>query len=141
VKKFPAFYGTRSFITVFTKTPPLVPILREMHSFHTFQHYLPNSDSNITFPSTYRSSVSSFPFRFFDKNFACLSYLSHACYMPRPSHPLDLITLILFAGVYSLWSTSLCSLLQPPATSSQVQIFSSAPCSQTHLSPSLSVTV
>jgi hypothetical protein len=37
--------------------------------------------------------------------------------MSRPSHPPDLITLIIFE-VNKLWSSSLCIVLQPPATSS-----------------------
>jgi len=54
--------------------------------------------------------------------------MSAAC----PTHLilLDLITLLICGKVYKLQSSSLYSLLQPPATSSQVQIFSSAPCSQ-----------
>jgi hypothetical protein len=40
------------------------------------------------------------------------------------------ITLLIFGEAYMLWSSSLCSLLQFPSTSSWVQIFSSASCSQ-----------
>jgi hypothetical protein len=42
-----------------------------------------------------------------------------------------LITLTMSSEVSNLWRSSLCSLLQFPATSSYVQIFSSAPCSET----------
>jgi hypothetical protein len=34
LKKFPAFYGTQRFITVFTG-PPLVPILSQINPIHT----------------------------------------------------------------------------------------------------------
>jgi hypothetical protein len=51
-----------------------------------------------------------------------------------PAHLLlDLVTLIIFGKIYKLCSSSLCSLHQPPATSSLVQIFSSASCYQTPL--------
>jgi hypothetical protein len=43
--------------------------------------------SNIIFPSMSRSSKWSLPFRFCNLNIACISHLSHACYMPRSSHP------------------------------------------------------
>jgi hypothetical protein len=34
--------------------------------------------------------------RFSDKNFVCISNLSHACYMPAHLIPLDLITVKIF---------------------------------------------
>jgi hypothetical protein len=41
VKKFPAFYGTRRFITVFQKFPPPVPILSQLNPVHTLtSHFL-----------------------------------------------------------------------------------------------------
>jgi hypothetical protein len=79
---------------------------------------------NIILPSESKSPKWS-PFTFYDWNFVCISHLSHACYMPRPSY-LDFI---------KLWrSSSLCavfsSLLLVPLF--QCQIFSSASCTQSH---------
>jgi hypothetical protein len=43
---------------------------------------------------------------------------SHSCYTSCPSTILDLIILIILSEHYKLWSSSLCSFLQPPVTSS-----------------------
>jgi hypothetical protein len=62
VKKFPAFYGTRMFITVFT-IPPVVPILTQMNPIHNFPAYVPYIHFNIIISSTPRHSERSLPFR------------------------------------------------------------------------------
>jgi hypothetical protein len=40
-------------------------------------------------------------------------YFPHACYILLLSHPLDIITIIIFHQRYKLWSSSLCSSLLP----------------------------
>jgi hypothetical protein len=39
------------------------------------------------------------------------------CYIAHPSHPFYLITLVISAEEYKLWSSLLCTFLQPPFTS------------------------
>jgi hypothetical protein len=65
-------------------SPPLVPVLSEMHPVHTLPPCSRKIQSNIIFPSTPRSSEWSLPFRFSDRSFVCTSHLSPACYMPLP---------------------------------------------------------
>jgi len=69
------------------KSPPLFPTLRQMHPVHNLPPYFPDINCNIIFPSTSMSSKWSLPFRFSNQNIACISHLSHPCYIPCPFHP------------------------------------------------------
>jgi len=40
VKEFPAFCGTKRFITIYTLIPQMVPILNQRNPVHTFPSYL-----------------------------------------------------------------------------------------------------
>jgi hypothetical protein len=44
-------------------SPPLIPVLDQMHPVHTFPPFFPKIPSNIILPSTPRSSKWSLPFR------------------------------------------------------------------------------
>jgi hypothetical protein len=90
----------------------MVPILSDMHPVQDFSPYFPKIHSNII--SSYRLlglRSCLFPSSFPIKVLYAFS-MFHACYMLSSCH-----------------FSSLCSLLQPSATFSQM--FSSAPCSQT----------
>jgi len=68
------------------KSPPMVPILSEMHPVHTLPDSFPKIHSNIIFLTTHTSSEWSLPFKYSDQSFVCI-YLSRECYIPRPSRP------------------------------------------------------
>jgi len=82
----------------------------------TFQPYFPKIHSDIIFQSTPSLQMVSFPQVFRSKSCTHLSSLPWV-YLSRPSHPPWLITPIC-REAFKLWSSSPCSLLQPPATSS-----------------------
>jgi hypothetical protein len=107
VKKFPALYGTRVVKTMFGKSPPLVCVLSQMTPH---LHILPfKIRVNIVIPSTPVSSIYSLPFRFPTK-ILCPFVIFHACYIRRPYHLLDLITVIMFGAAYScrmVWGVGL----------------------------------
>jgi hypothetical protein len=50
-------------------------------------NYFYKTHSSMIFPSTPMSPKWTILFRFSDRKIACISQLSHACYVPRSSHP------------------------------------------------------
>jgi hypothetical protein len=67
-------------------TPPVVPVFSQMHPVHNFSPYFPNIQSNITLPSTPRSSALSLRFNY-NQNFVRIFHLCHASHTSRQSHP------------------------------------------------------
>jgi hypothetical protein len=84
INKFPAIYGTRSFVHVH-RILPLVTILGHMNSVYIFSPYSFKINFNIFLPSKSRSLKWSLPFRFSGQNLVWTSHSFHACYMPRSS--------------------------------------------------------
>jgi len=130
-KKFPAFYANRRFITAFTKARSCTypephesnPLLSTFFPKYIFQYHS---------LSTPMSSEWTLPSRFFYQNILCISHLSYACYIPCGSHSPNLITLIIFdeSKIYGTSHHVVFSSL-PPLSPPYIQIFSSAPFSNT----------
>jgi len=110
VKKFPAFYRTRRFITAFTSARLLS--LSWANSIQYTSHFL-NIHLNIILPSMSGCAKWSLSFRFPHQNPAYDSPLTHTRYMPRPSHFLDFITWTVFGKEYRSLSSSFCPISCP----------------------------
>jgi len=118
VKKFPAFYGTQKFITTFTSVRHLSLTLSQLDPVHKpISHFL-KINLNIILPSIPGSSNWVFPSGFPTKNLYThlLSSIRATC----PAHLIlhDFITQAIFGEQYRSLSSSLCSFLQSPLTSS-----------------------
>jgi hypothetical protein len=62
-------------------------LLSHTNPINIFEPYFPKILFNIILPSMPRSSEWSLPFRLSNQNFARISHLLPARYMPRPSQP------------------------------------------------------
>jgi hypothetical protein len=77
-----------------------VPVLSQINSAHAPTPHFLKSHLNIILPSLPGSSKWSLFFTFPHQNPVYASPLPHTCYMPRPSHFLDLNTWIIFGEEY-----------------------------------------
>jgi hypothetical protein len=101
---FPNIYGNRRFITVSTRG------LHWSVSWVRSIQFIPPHPIVLVF------LLVSFLLAFPQKPYIH-SFMPHSCYMPCPSHPPWLDHSNYLREEYKLWSSSLCSFLQPPVTS------------------------
>jgi hypothetical protein len=120
LKTFPTFYGTRRFITVFTRARHCsLPSARWIQfippCFISLRYILIlSAQLRLVLPSVYFF----LSFWLSRPNPLCIPPVSHGCYTPGPSHFLDFNILITFGKQYELWRSSLCSFVQLPIISS-----------------------
>jgi hypothetical protein len=69
-----------------SQQPTTGPYLSQMCPVHTFPTCFHKTPSDTDLPSTPRSSEWPLPFRFSDQIFVRISHITHACYVPHPSH-------------------------------------------------------
>ena len=96
-----------------SQVPATCPYAVHNHTSHFLKILL-----NIILPSTPGSSKWPLPLGFSHQNAVCTSSLHNTCYKPRPSHSSLFITRTTFGEEYRSLSSSLCSSLHSPVTSS-----------------------
>ena len=96
-KKFPIFYGTQNFITVFTQAHLNQINVVHKFSFITLRFTLILSQPCISQP--FKWSLSS---RFHHQNLPYISLLPHIIHMPRPSHSPWLYNKNIWGGVRTM---------------------------------------
>jgi hypothetical protein len=98
VKKFPTFYGTRRFITAFTKAPHLsLSWARSIQSMSP--SYFLKIHLNIILPSTPGYSKWSVSIKYPPQRPSMHLSTPHTCYMPHSSHSSRFITRIIFGEI------------------------------------------
>jgi hypothetical protein len=98
------------------KCPPTVPILCQINSVHVSTSHFLKIHLNIILLSTPTSSKWSLSLRALYQNSVYTSPLPHTGHKLRPSY--SLITRMIFGEEYRSQSSSLCSVLHSPVTSS-----------------------
>jgi len=88
------------------KSPPVVPILNQMHPVHNFPPNFLRIHSVVIFACMPRSSEWSFPLMFPDQKFAQISHAPMHSSCPAHLILLDLTVLIIFGEVYKVWSST-----------------------------------
>ena len=113
IKKFPAFYGTRKFITILTSARHL-----SLSWANSIQPHLLKIHLNIILPSTSWSPQWFLSLRFPHQNLVHNSPFLHTCHMPAHLNLLDFITRTILGEQYRSLSSSLCNFLHSPVTPS-----------------------